>query len=150
MTTTTNVPASWSAAQTTASPRQAASGTKAEFSTDQIRDSNKYLPITLTQCSPLSLVQECRASALIGRELHSVATPALLCHKEPARASKAYFVCPSLVLYGIRIGGFHAQKGSIIGASNTKADYNRTMIDPLLKIHHETILEIFVEINYKC
>ena len=28
-------------------------------------------------------------STLIGRELHSVAPPALLCHKEPARASKA-------------------------------------------------------------
>ena len=42
-----------------------------------------------TQCSPLSLVEESRGLALIGRELHSVATPALLCHKEPARASKA-------------------------------------------------------------
>ena len=41
------------------------------------------------QCSPLSLVEECRGSTLIGREDHSVATPALLCHKEPARASKA-------------------------------------------------------------
>ena len=40
------------------------------------------------QCSPLSLVEECRGLALIGRELHSVATPALLCHKEPAQASK--------------------------------------------------------------
>ena len=59
-----------------------------------------------------------------------VATPALLCHKEPARASKAprggfgtqnapiggYFACSSLVLYGIRIVGFHARKGPIIGA----------------------------------
>ena len=36
------------------------------------------------QCGPLSFVEECRGSALIGRELHSVATPALLCHKEPA------------------------------------------------------------------
>ena len=41
------------------------------------------------QYSPLSLVQECRGSALIGREDHSDAPPALLCHKEPARASKA-------------------------------------------------------------
>ena len=41
------------------------------------------------QCSPLSLVEECQGSALIGRDLHSVAPPALLCHKEPARASKA-------------------------------------------------------------
>ena len=31
----------------------------------------------------------CRDRALIGREDHSVTTPALLCHKEPARASKA-------------------------------------------------------------
>ena len=40
------------------------------------------------QAGPLSLVEECRGSALIGRDLHSDATPALLCHKEPARASK--------------------------------------------------------------
>ena len=33
---------------------------------------------TIPQCSPLSLVEECRGSTLIGRELHSVATPALL------------------------------------------------------------------------
>ena len=39
------------------------------------------------QPGPLSLVEECRALALIGRELYSIATPALLCHKEPARAS---------------------------------------------------------------
>ena len=36
------------------------------------------------QCSPLSLVEECRGLALIGREDHSVAPPALLFHKEPA------------------------------------------------------------------
>ena len=46
-------------------------------------------PGLLDQCSPLSLVEECRGSALIGREDHGVAPPALLCHKEPARASKA-------------------------------------------------------------
>ena len=33
------------------------------------------------QPGPLSLVEECRGLALVGRELHSVA---LLCHKEPA------------------------------------------------------------------
>ena len=37
---------------------------------------------TVDQCSPLSLVQECRSFAIIGREDHTVA-PALLCHKEP-------------------------------------------------------------------
>ena len=37
------------------------------------------------QCSPLSLVEEYRGLALIGREDHSDAPPALLCHKEPAR-----------------------------------------------------------------
>ena len=41
------------------------------------------------QCPPLSLVQECPGLALIGREDHSVAMPALICHKEPAGASKA-------------------------------------------------------------
>ena len=34
-----------------------------------------------------SLVEECRGSALIGRELHSVSPQALLCHKEPAGVS---------------------------------------------------------------
>ena len=36
------------------------------------------------QCSSLSLVEECRGLAFIGREDHSVAQPALSCHKEPA------------------------------------------------------------------
>ena len=48
---------------------------------------------------------------LIGRELQSVAVPALLCHKEPARRIQStllggYFACFSLVLYGIRIGSW--------------------------------------------
>ena len=38
-------------------------------------------------------------STLIGREDHSVATPALLCHKEPARRSGLWM--PELVHYGI-------------------------------------------------
>ena len=50
--------------------------------------------------------------------------PAVLCHKERARASKApyqglwdaNFACSWLVLYGIKINGFHARKGPIIGA----------------------------------
>ena len=50
------------------------------------------------QCSPLSLVEECRGLTLIGRKDHSVATQTLLCHKEPTRV----FACSSLVLYGIR------------------------------------------------
>ena len=37
------------------------------------------------QPGPLSLVEECRGLALIGREVHGVATEGLLCHKEPAR-----------------------------------------------------------------
>ena len=48
VTTTTSVPASWSVGLTTASPSQAASGTKAELGTDEIRDNNRYLAITLT------------------------------------------------------------------------------------------------------
>ena len=39
------------------------------------------------QCSPLSMVEVQQSSTLIGRELQSVATPAILCHKEPAWAS---------------------------------------------------------------
>ena len=57
------------------------------------------------QRGPLSLVKECRGLALIGRKLHSVAMPALLCHKEPALLglwNSKYFACSSLVLYGIR------------------------------------------------
>ena len=51
------------------------------------------------QSEALSLVELLHYCALIGRELHALkgpiigalsdATPALLCHKEPARASKA-------------------------------------------------------------
>ena len=44
----------------------------------------RHLSVCLIQCAPLSLVEIQRGSALIGRELHSGATPALLCHKEPA------------------------------------------------------------------
>ena len=80
------------------------------------------------QPGPLSLVQECRGLALIGRELHSVAMPALLCHKEPALLGAleriippleigGYFACSSLVLYGIRapiIGPFCAWKPPIL------------------------------------
>ena len=40
---------------------------------------------TKDQCSPLSLVDEYRGLALIGREVHSDAPPALLCHKEPGQ-----------------------------------------------------------------
>ena len=52
----------------------------------------------------------------------SVATPAILCHKEPARRKNTPYElrprgisCSSLVLYGIRILGFHARKGPIRG-----------------------------------
>ena len=77
-------------------------------------------------------------STLIGRGMSRLGShwsrvllaPALLCHKEPARRIQSpllgalerkiplggYFACSSLVLYGIRIGGFHARKGPIIGA----------------------------------
>ena len=37
----------------------------------------------------LSLVQLLLYCALIGRELHSDATPALLCHKEPAQGTQS-------------------------------------------------------------
>ena len=51
---------------------------------------------------------------------HDVATSALLCHKEPARRIQSFLLGSlerSLVLYGIRIVGFHALKGPIIGAN---------------------------------
>ena len=59
----------------------------------------------------LSLVEECRGLALIGRELHSDAPPALLCHKEPARASKDFGTQrPNGSLLAPR---FHALEGPI-------------------------------------
>ena len=59
--------------------------TREEF-VKSIKEGNRY---GQDQCSPLSLVVECRGLTLIGREVHSVATPALFCHKEPAQAYKA-------------------------------------------------------------
>ena len=52
---------------------------------------SSYTDPSRNQPGPLSLVEECRGLALIGQELHSVATPALLSHKEPAWD----FGCPS-------------------------------------------------------
>ena len=49
-----------------------------------VEHGHHHLQVTTYQHGPLSLVEECRGLALIGRELHSVATPALLCHKEPS------------------------------------------------------------------
>ena len=51
----------------------------------------QYIPQLARQCSPLSLVQLHRGSTLIGRELQSVAKPAISCHKEPAWVSKASY-----------------------------------------------------------
>ena len=50
----------------------------------------------------------------------SDATPALLCHKEPAQGTLSPLCtmgisCLSLVPYGIKIGGFNARKESVIG-----------------------------------
>ena len=66
--------------------------------------------------------------ALIGGEDHSVAIPALLCHKEPAQGTQSphwgalgrntpiggYFLPFAGSLW--HKGGFHARKGPIIGA----------------------------------
>ena len=58
--------------------------------------------------SPLSL-QSCPL-------FRGVASPEVLCHKEPAQKSKEPTQDSSLVLYGIRIVGFHARKDPILGA----------------------------------
>ena len=55
----------------------------------------------------LSLVELLHYCALISRELHSDATPALLWHKELAQRTKRSISCLSLVLYGIRIGSLY-------------------------------------------
>ena len=60
--------------------------------------------------------------ALIGW-VHSSATPALLCHIEPAQDIS----CLTLCLYGIRMGGFHAGKGSITGSG-----VSNMMIPPIM------------------
>ena len=56
------------------------------------------------QPGPLSLVQESPGLALIGRELRSVATPALSCHKEPAQGMQN---APDMWGYFVPSGGFH-------------------------------------------
>ena len=66
-----------------------------------------------------SLAELLQYCALIGD-----AMPAVLCRKDPASRIQSpllgtcggYFTCSSLVLYGIRIVGFYARKGPIIGA----------------------------------
>ena len=66
----------------------------------------KLLPTNLHCCSPS------------GRDLQSLASLGILCHKEPVQASKeltALFACSSLVLYCKMTVGFHARNGTIIG-----------------------------------
>ena len=53
-----------------------------------------------------------RYCAVIGWD-HGIATPSLFCHPQPLLL-RVFLVLP-LWVYGIRIGGFHAQKESIIG-----------------------------------
>ena len=55
------------------------------------------------QSGALSLVE----SFIELKYFHHVATPALLCHKEPARRIQTPL---------LGIGGFHARKGPIVGA----------------------------------
>ena len=54
----------------------------------QYRQTDWELPnvdlVSCEQCSPLSLVEIQPGSALIGREVQSVALAVILCHKEPA------------------------------------------------------------------
>ena len=60
------------------------------------------------QCAPLSLVEECRGSALIGLEMLA---PVVLCHKEPAPVptrgfgtqKSGFFACSSLAFYGTKL-----------------------------------------------
>ena len=63
----------------------------AEMIRTEVGCTSPFVPPQLraVQCSPLLLIEDQGGLTLIGREVHSVAPPALLCHKEPARASKA-------------------------------------------------------------
>ena len=56
-------------------------------SPDELLDLSVYI-YTTGQAGETSLVQLRHYCALIGRELHSDATPALLCHKEPAQGTQ--------------------------------------------------------------
>ena len=56
---------------------------------------------------------------------HSDATPALLWYKEPARGTQSL----SLILYCIKIGGFHVRKGPV-------------------RIYYQTPLSYAIEIVY--
>ena len=78
-------------------------GTEARMSDRETRDSfmlteagwfviNSGSPVPATRQDFLSVLADIEVrywSTLIGREVQSVAPPALVCHKEPARASKA-------------------------------------------------------------
>ena len=59
------------------------------------------------QQGPLSLVRECRGWALIGRDLHSVAPSAFLCHEEPARRIQS----PLLGVFCLLLAGSLWHKG---------------------------------------
>ena len=79
------------------------------------RDGEELLEYPCKQCSRLSLVEVQRLSFFIGRELLSVAGSSNLLPQRTTQ-SPQLGICSSLVLYGMRIVGFHARKGPIIGA----------------------------------
>ena len=84
----------------------------------QYRQTDWELPnvdlVSCEQCSPLSLVEIQRGSALIGRELQSLETfsrtMVLLCQQANAKTNLGFPLLPT------RIVGLYARKGSFIGA----------------------------------
>ena len=72
-----------------------------------------------------------RHCALVGWD-HSVSTPALLCHKDTAQGTQTRGIsCLSVILYGRRIGGFHAQEGLCFGALSCELRISTNESEPL-------------------
>ena len=92
------------------------------FCTSRSRRDIQHFHWSSSYIAALSLVESFRLlkyfHALKGHIIGALsdATPAVLCHKEPAKIPPTRGIsCSSLVLYGIRIVGFHARKGPIRG-----------------------------------
>ena len=66
---------------------------------------------------------------------HSVATPALLCHKEPAQGTTRGISCLSLVLYGIRM----------IVCSNCGLDLAKYFSSGVMEIFRTEFLEVIAK-----
>ena len=86
----------------------------------QVRHLARLREVPRGQCSPLSLVEVQRGSALIGLELHSVATSAFLCHKEPVYCTQS----PQLGVFCLLLPGSLWHK---IGGVSTSSEQSSAL-----------------------